>query len=71
MFPEGWSLQRIQEEVALVYENTFLKRIGFDKTLKTKEGFITHKYIGKSLSEFDILLDINESGKIINARPII
>src|SRR5690606_3284285 len=30
MFPENWSLERIQEEVAFVYENTVAKGVGLD-----------------------------------------
>ncbi len=69
MFPRNWSVKRIKEEVALVYENTVMKGVGLDPNsinLKFK------KYKMKdSLGNFDILIEIDDLGNIINSYPLL
>lgn len=67
-FPQNWQLGRIQEEILYVYENTYSKGIGLD-TESLQKTF--QKYVGKCTKEFDILLEIDKDGNIVNAYPII
>ena len=67
MFPKNWNIERIQEEVAWVYENTVAKNIGFIE--ENIENGIS-KYRGKSTNGFTIQIEIKE-GSIINSYPII
>ena len=65
MFPKNWSLERIQEEVAWVYENTVAKGGGF-----VKENERMSHYQGLSTNEIIINITTKDN-KIINAYPII
>lgn len=71
MFPRNWSKERIQEEVAWVYENTVAKSDGFVRTKVNEDGMIIHQYLGKSTTGFDILIELDEAKNIINAYPFI
>ena len=68
MFPEGWTLQRIKEECAWVYEHTVNMSSGFYRTTVTKEGKTIHHYIGKTLTCFDILIEVDDLRNIINSH---
>ena len=63
MFPKNWSLERIQEEIAFVYENTVAKGEGF---LRKNNGI--EEFEGLSSNGFKIKIQIND-GKVINAFP--
>lgn len=65
MFPKNWTLKRIQQEIAFVYENTVLKRKGLTYT---KKGI--SNYEGLCSEGFKVRIQIKEN-KIINAHPII
>lgn len=71
MFPRNWSKERIQEEVAWVYESTVAKSDGFVRTKVNEDGMIIHQYLGKSTTGFDILIELDEAKNIINAYPFI
>ena len=64
MFPKNWSLDRVKEEVAFVYENTVAKGAG----LKNTQNGISN-YEGISTKGFEIRIQIKD-GNIINAHPI-
>ncbi len=64
MFPKNWSIERIKEEVAWVYENTVAKGIG----LKNEVNGIKN-YEGISTTGFEIRIQILDN-KIINSHPI-
>lgn len=67
MFPKNWKIERIQEEVAWVYENTVAKGEGLDIT--SANNFLK-KYKAKSSSgNFDIIIEVDETGNIMNAYP--
>jgi len=66
MFPSNWDLEQIKQEIAFVYENTVAKGVG--QIPKKKKG-ILNKFIGESTSRFDIVLEIDDYGKILNAYP--
>jgi hypothetical protein len=68
MFPRNWSKERIQEEVAWVYENTVEKSNGFVRT-KVVDGKNIHHYLEKSTTGFDILIEIDDAKNILNAYP--
>ena len=68
MFPHNWSKERIQQEVAWVYENTVAKGDGFVKTKKV-DGKNIHQYLGKSTTGFDTLIEIDDAKNILNAYP--
>ena len=63
MFPKNWSKERIQEEVAFVYENTVAK--GSTPDVISNSSL---KYDGLSTSGFKIRIELKD-GKIINAYP--
>ena len=65
MFPKNWSIERIQEEIAFVYENTVAKGEGF---LKKNNGI--EEFEGLSSNEFKIRIQIQD-GNIINSFPSI
>ena len=69
MFPENWSLERIQEEVAWVYENTVAKGNGLNPNSLNKK-YKQYKYFD-STGKFEILLEVDESLNIVNSYPII
>jgi len=69
MFPKNWSIERIQEEVALVYENTFANKKGLNPSSINKK-FKQYKF-KNSIDSFDILIEIDELGNIMNAYPLI
>ena len=64
MFPKNWSLERIKEEIAFVYENTVAKEKGFKKTINGISNFE-----GLSTNGFEIRIQI-KGGIIINGHPI-
>ncbi|SMC46824.1 EndoU nuclease [Moheibacter sediminis] len=66
MFPKNWKLDRIQEEIAYVYENTVAKGIG---QLEKKPTDLFNKFIGESSNGFDILVEVDDVGNIMNAYP--
>jgi len=68
MFPKNWTMERIQQEVAFVYENTVAKKIGIEPKSINKN---IQNYKGKSTNNFDILIQVNRQGEILNAYPII
>jgi len=68
MFPKNWSLDRIKEEVAFVYENTVVK--GLNKKVRFPDD-IFDKYEGETLLGFRIRIEVDELGNIANAFPII
>jgi len=65
MFPKNWSLERIQEEVAWVYENTVAKGM---QPRSTINGVLIYEEL--STNGIRIRIQIKE-GKIINAHPIL
>jgi len=65
MFPKNWSLERIKEEVAFVYENTVVKGV-IPRHLSDN----TLTYDGVSSTGFKIRIQM-KNGKIINTHPII
>lgn len=66
IFPKNWNLERIQQEVAFVYENTVARGLG--KRPKSVDD-VLEKYIGECTSEFDILIEVDEFNRIVNAYP--
>jgi hypothetical protein len=68
MFPQGWTLQRIQEELAWVYENTVAIGDGMipDSVVKKFKQF----GFKDSSGTFNILIEVNDDLKIMNAYPI-
>ncbi len=68
MFPINWDLERIQQEVAFVYENTVAKSKGLD--IKTLERNIQN-YKGKCTSDFDILIQVDRNKNILDSYPLI
>ncbi len=65
MFPKNWSLERIQEEVAWVYENTVAKGVNvFDNTGKFDKYIFTN-----SDETFNIIIEVNDVKKIMNSYP--
>lgn len=68
MFPENWSLERIQEEIAWVYENTTVKGVG-----KIQKGptDLFDKYEDFTTNGFKIRIEVDDLGKIMNVYPII
>jgi len=68
MFPKNWSLERIQEEVAWVYENTVAK--GVHQLRRAPNDKFT-KYQFKSTVGFDIRIEVNDIGNITNAYPLL
>lgn len=64
MFPINWNLDRVKEEIALVYEKT----VGKGKELKLP----VNKFIDfDSTNTFEILIEVDKSGNILNAYPYI
>lgn len=59
------------EEVAWVYENTVVKSEGFVRTKVNSDGKIIHQYLGKSSTDFDLLIELDDLKNIINAYPYI
>ena len=68
MFPKNWSEQRIKEEIAFVYENTFIKNSG-KKVRLTTDKF--DKFEGLTTTGFNIRIEVDELGNIMNAYPLI
>lgn len=66
MFPRNWSIKRIQEEVALVYENTVAKGLS---QIPRQPTDVFDKYRGASTSGFDIIIETDDFGNIMNAYP--
>jgi Bacterial EndoU nuclease len=66
MFPKNWSKERIQEEVALVYENTVAKKHGL---IPRQPHDKFDKYRGQGNSGFDLIIEVNKAGFIINSYP--
>lgn len=61
-------MERVQEEVAFVYENTVAK--GINKKVKMPND-IFNKYEGASSLGFTIRIEVDDLGNIMNAYPII
>ena len=69
MFPHNWSKERIMEEVTWVNENTVAKGKGLNPDSVTKKN---KQYKFKdSNGNFDILIEVDNNGRIINAYPLI
>jgi len=68
MFPKNWDVKRIQEEIAYVYENTVAK--GLNKKIKAPTDLFD-KYEGSTSVGFKIRIEVDNTGKIMNAYPII
>ena len=66
MFPKNWSLERIQEEVAWVYEKA-KNNSDIIKQIATPNNF--GKIEGETTAGFKILLEIDIKGNIMNAYP--
>ncbi|MEG1591666.1 hypothetical protein [Chryseobacterium sp.] len=69
MFPRNWSEIRIKEEVALAYEKSFVKGIGLNPNSVNKK-FKQYKF-KDSLGNFDILIEVDDIGNIMNAYPLL
>jgi len=69
MFPKNWDIKRIQEEVAFVYENTVEKGVGANPNSLNKK-FKQYKFKATSDS-FDILIEVDDSGFILNSYPLL
>ncbi|NBL65728.1 hypothetical protein GV828_11005 [Flavobacterium sp. NST-5] len=67
MFPKNWDVKRIQEEIAYVYENTVAKGEGLNPDSVNKQ-FKQYKF-KDSDGKFDILIEVDDTGKIMNAYP--
>ncbi len=68
MFPKNWDLERIQQEVAFVYENTVARSKGLD--IKTLYRNIQN-YKGKCTSDFDVLIQVDRNKNILDSYPLI
>ncbi|REC80577.1 hypothetical protein DRF60_00035 [Chryseobacterium elymi] len=68
MFPKNWDLKRIQEEIAYVYENTVVKRVG---QLRRSPTDLFDKYEALTTNGFKVRIEVDTSGNIMNAYPII
>jgi len=66
IFPYNWSEQRIKEEIAYVYENTVAKGVN----LRRAKINGNKEFVGQSTAGFDILIEVDRFGNIINAYPI-
>ncbi len=66
MFPKNWDINRIQEEVAFVYENAQKNRSSI-KQVATNSSF--GKIEGESMQGFKILIEVDSKGNIMNAYP--
>lgn len=62
MFPENWNIQRVKEEIALVYDEMI--KTGFE--LKWENN----KYFGTSSTGFEIQIEVDKTGNLTNAFPI-
>ncbi|MGN7865233.1 EndoU domain-containing protein [Chryseobacterium sp. 22458] len=69
MFPKNWDLKRIQEEIAYVYENTVVKGQGINPASLGKK-FKQYKFKDSS-GRFDILIEVDDAGNIMNAYPLL
>jgi hypothetical protein len=67
MFPKNWSIERIREEVAWVYKNTVVKNVGLNPESINKI-FKQYKFKDSS-GQFDIIIEIDDLGNIMNAYP--
>lgn len=66
IFPKNWSKERIQEEVAFVYENSVVKGTGLDpNTVKN----IFQKYKAMCSQGFEIVIEVDINKNIFNAYP--
>ncbi|MFC6097346.1 EndoU domain-containing protein [Flavobacterium qiangtangense] len=68
IFPKNWSLERIQEEIAFVYENTVAKGVG---KLQKGPTDLFDKYENFTTNGFKIRIEVDDLGNIMNAYPII
>lgn len=67
IFPKNWSKERIAEEVAYVYENTVAKGKGLNPDSLKK---LLRQYKFKdSNGKFDIIIEVDDLGKIMNSYP--
>ncbi|WP_326981955.1 EndoU domain-containing protein [Chryseobacterium sp. MYb264] len=69
MFPKNWDVKRIQEEIAYVYENTVVKGQGVNPASLGKK-FKQYKFKDSS-GRFDILIEVDDAGNIMNAYPLL
>ncbi|SEM14528.1 EndoU nuclease [Chryseobacterium taichungense] len=69
MFPKNWDVKRIQEEIAYVYENTVAKGQGVNPASLGKK-FKQYKFKDSS-GRFDILIEVDDAGNIMNAYPLL
>lgn len=66
MFPKNWDIQRVKEEVALVYEEmTNSEKIFHPQSLNRKFDALN------STGTFRIQIEFDELGNLTNAYPII
>lgn len=68
MFPKNWDKQRIKEEIAYVYENTFIKGMG---KIPRQSNDKFDKYEGLTTNNFKIRIEVNDINEIVNSYPII
>ncbi|KQS52862.1 hypothetical protein ASG38_16250 [Flavobacterium sp. Leaf359] len=66
MFPKNWDLIRIQQEIAYVYEKTVSKGVG---KLTRNPNDLFNGFLGTSTSGFDIKIEVDDLGNIMNAYP--
>ncbi|GAB0155188.1 hypothetical protein CHRYSEOSP005_04480 [Chryseobacterium sp. Alg-005] len=66
MFPKNWDLKRIQEEIAYVCENTVTKGNG---QLPKSPNHKFNQFQSESTVGFDILIEVDDAGNIMNAYP--
>lgn len=67
MFPKNWSLERIEEEIALVYEKTFLTG-EYKLPRKPDDLFDKYQYFDGT-SQFKIIIEVDDLGQIVNSYP--
>ncbi|WP_240472497.1 EndoU domain-containing protein [Tenacibaculum ovolyticum] len=68
MFPKNWNEQRIKEEIAYVYENTFVKSLGKKVRLITDKF---DKFEGVTTAGFSVRIEVDGLGNVMNAYPLI
>jgi Bacterial EndoU nuclease len=66
MFPKNWSKVRIQEEVAYVYENTVARGVN---QIPKQANDVFNKFRGQTTEGFEIIIEVDDFGKIINSYP--
>ena len=66
MFPKNWSLERIQEEVAWVYEQSLQNK---NMIRKESTPISFGKIEGETTAGFKIIVEYDTNGKIMNSYP--